>query len=48
MYARLREILAVIFTDFDGWVVLFESGVRIKNVHPDYAKDLIKQIIQLK
>ena len=43
MYVRMHQILAIILTDLDGWVVLFESGVKIKNVNQDYAKELIKQ-----
>lgn len=48
MYIRTREILGVVLTDLDGWVILFESGQKIKNVNPDYAKEIIKQINQLK
>jgi hypothetical protein len=44
LYVRCEQVLAIILTDFDGWVILFDSGLRIKNANPDYAKKLIEKL----
>jgi len=40
--------MCVVQTELDGWVIVFESGVRIKNVHPDHAKQVIVRLDLLK